>query len=99
MLFAAHFNLAYINSLDKSKAKEAVENYAIALNYEPDDIATKLNIELLTKAQQGGSNSENQQDQKQEQQDQKDQKDQKIRNKKIGQSKLQRPEKAAEAAI
>lgn len=77
LLFAAHFNLAYINSLDKSKAKEAVENYAIALNYEPDDIATKLNIELLTKAQQGGSNSENQQDQKQEQQDQKDQKDQK----------------------
>lgn len=82
LLFAAHFNLAYISSLDKSKAKEAVENYAIALNYEPNDIATKLNIELLTKSQQGSSNSENQQDQKQDQKDQKDNKDQKQQDQK-----------------
>lgn len=87
LLFAAHFNLAYIIALDKSKAKEAVEYYSIALNYEPNDIATKLNIEILTKSQQGSSNSQNQQDQK----DQKDQKDNQQKQQQQDQKKSDNP--------
>jgi Ca-activated chloride channel homolog len=90
--FFAHFNQA-VALTELKKIDEALEQYQMALEFRPDSVETKTNIELLASQQGSGGgegkddkqNKDNKdgkgkQDNKKDQKDPKDQKDQKVEN-------------------
>lgn len=73
LFFVVYFNLGYLSALEKESWAEALAYYRQALNYQADDLATKLNIELLVEQQMqsasdsGGDSSEDKDKQKDQQ--------------------------------
>ena len=89
--FAANFNLGEMKQKEKKK-EEALKYYQQALKFNPESLETKVNIELLTKSDQGGGKgkSDDKKDQdknKDEQKDPKEDKDKKDANSQKDQKK------------
>lgn len=76
--FIVRFNTGFLFSLEKSGQDSALEFYGEALEIYPNDLATKVNIELITQnMEQKGKQNQQNQDQKQQQGDSDDKKQQK----------------------